>query len=221
MGNQSQATSPRCLRVFLCYSSGDKQAVRALYQRLKACNVAPWLDEESLLPGQDWEQEIRRVVRNTDVVIVCLSRGSITKAGFVQKEIRFALDMADEQPEGTIFIIPLRLEECDLPERLKRWHRVDYFEGKGFERLMRAIKHRSESLNVEIAPIECATSIQSGSAPSLNQPLLPLSSLPSQPTHTEAAIPPSLPFRMPSTKRNSLSRVSIGLEHRSSSRKHC
>lgn len=173
MGNQSQVTSPRRLRVFLCHSSGDKQAVRDLYQRLKACNVAPWLDEDNLLPGQEWEQEIRRAVRETDVVIVCLSHGSITKAGFVQKEIRFALDVADEQPEGTIFIIPLRLEECELPERLGRWHWVNYFEGKGFDRLMSALKYRKDSLNIEIASIEYQPSIQSGLALSLNRALLP------------------------------------------------
>jgi hypothetical protein len=43
----------------------------------------------------------------------------------VQKEIKFALDVADEQPEDTIFLIPLKLEECDVPERLARWHWVD------------------------------------------------------------------------------------------------
>src|SRR3712207_6126465 len=99
---------PRPLRVFLCHSLGDKPAVRDLYQRLRAeQGIEPWFDEEDLLPGQDWDQEIQKAVRAADVVLVCLSRSSITKAGYVQKEIRYALDVADEQPEGTIFIIPL------------------------------------------------------------------------------------------------------------------
>src|SRR5437660_12535254 len=103
----SDAQSYRHLRVFLCHSSGDKPSVRQLYQRLKACNVDPWLDEEDLLPGQDWEYEIRKAVRATDVVIICLSNGSIGKTGFLQREIKFALDVANEQPQGTIFLIPL------------------------------------------------------------------------------------------------------------------
>src|SRR5438270_7379352 len=119
MTNQSQTSSSRRLRVFLCHSSGDKPIVRKLYQQLQSEGIDPWLDEESLLPGQNWEQEIRKAVRDSDIVLVCLSPGSISKTGFVQKEIKFALDVADEQPEGTIFLIPVRLEECNVPERLK------------------------------------------------------------------------------------------------------
>src|SRR5262245_55574275 len=110
------------LKVFLCHSSDDKVPVRDLYRRLTEDGFDPWLDEEDLLPGQEWEDEIPNAVQQSDIVLVCLSPRSITKKGYVQKEIRFALDIADEQPHGTIFIIPLKLEDCDVPERLLRWH---------------------------------------------------------------------------------------------------
>jgi cold shock CspA family protein len=131
------------LRVFLCHSSNDKPLVRKLYQRLKSDNFDPWLDEEKLLPGQDWKQEIPKAVHKADVVIVCLSRGSITKTGYVQKEITYALDVAEEQPEGTIFLIPLKLEECEVPERLSRWHWVNYYERNGYKRLLEALNVRA------------------------------------------------------------------------------
>lgn len=142
--------SSRSLQVFLCHSSNDKPAVRELYKKLRAKGVKPWLDEEDLLPGQDWNLEIPRAVRKSDVVIVCISRESVNKAGYVQKEIKLALDAADEQPEGSIFIIPLKLEECDVPERLSRWHWANLFEENGFERLMRALKARSDELGIAI-----------------------------------------------------------------------
>ncbi len=118
----------RPLRVFLCYSSGDKRLVRDLYQRLCVEGIAPWFDEKDLLPGQNWDQEIAKALRAADIVIVCLSRESINRKGYVQKEIKYALDVADEQPEGTIFLIPLRLEPCEIPNRLHRWHWVNLFE---------------------------------------------------------------------------------------------
>ena len=130
------------LRVFLCHSSGDKPAVRKIYHRLLADGVSAWLDEEDLLPGQRWEQEIPKAVRASDVVIVCLSQSSINKKGYLQKEIRYALDVADEQPEGTIFLIPLKLEECDIPEHLRRWQWVNFFEDRGYDRLMMALRRR-------------------------------------------------------------------------------
>lgn len=134
------------LKVFLCHSSGDKPAVRSLYQRLQADGLQPWLDEEDLLPGQDWDREIRKAVRAADVVLVCLSKSSISKAGYVQKEIKHALDIADEQSEDTIFLIPVKLEECDVPDRLSRWHWVNLFEERGYARLIRGLQARANAL---------------------------------------------------------------------------
>ena len=131
--------------VFLCHSSADKKMVRQLYKRLKAEGFLPWLDEEDLVAGQDWEYEIKKAVRETDVVLVCLSRNSVSKAGFVQKEIKYALDVADEQPEGSIFIVPLKLEECDVPQRLSRWHWIEYFAPEAHDRLIRALRARSNA----------------------------------------------------------------------------
>jgi uncharacterized protein YegP (UPF0339 family) len=140
----------RALSVFLCHSSGDKPAAQHLYNRLHADGVDPWLDVEKLLPGQDWELEIRKAVKNSDIIIICLSEHSINKKGFVQKEIKFALDVADEQPEGTIFLIPLRLEQCVVPDRLRSKHWVDYFQSDGYERLIHALRTRAQELEVKI-----------------------------------------------------------------------
>lgn len=133
------------LRVFLCHASEDKQAVRDLYNRLVKAGHDPWFDEEKLLPGQDWELEIREAVRESDVVIVCLSEKAVTKRGFVQSEIKLALDVADEQPEGGIFIIPVKLEECELPQRLRKWHPVASWATDGFHKLEASLELRLRS----------------------------------------------------------------------------
>jgi hypothetical protein len=149
--NQTQTNDPLVqshLRVFLCHSSSDKPVVRNLYQHLLADSIDPWLDEEKLLPGQDWHLEIRKAVRTSHAILVCLSQASINKIGFVNKEIKYALDVADEQPEGAIFIIPVNLEECVIPERLRAWQWVNYFEPNGYERLMRALYARKQALGI-------------------------------------------------------------------------
>ena len=53
----------RPLKVFLCHAHSDKDAVKVLYARLTRDGVNAWLDKEKLLPGQDWELEIRKAVR--------------------------------------------------------------------------------------------------------------------------------------------------------------
>jgi hypothetical protein len=128
------------MQVFLCHASDDKARVIELYDRLEAAAFDPWIDQRKLHGGQDWDFEIKRAVRRSDVVIVCLSPRSITKEGYVQKEIRQALDIADEKPQDHVYIIPVRLEECDVPETLRRWQRVDLYAEDGFERLLMSLR---------------------------------------------------------------------------------
>lgn len=181
-------TPSQTLRVFLCHSSSDKLAVRALYQQLKAAGVEPWFDEEDLVAGQDWEHEIRRAVRAAHAILVCLSRDSVSKTGFIQKEIRIALDVADEQPEGTIFIIPLKLEECDVPDRLSRWQWINYVEPRGHERLLRALRVRATQLGVTLNPPRAPAGVSkqlieallSGNTKRVNAALIQLESLDSE-----------------------------------------
>jgi len=141
--------SSRPLKVFLCHAHSDRDAVHALYTRLIKDGVDAWLDKAKLLPGQDWELEIRKAVRESDIVVVCLSK-QFNQAGFRQKEVRLALDTAMEKPEGEIFIIPARLEECDTPESLRKWHWVDLFEPDGYEMLMRALRARAERIGAAL-----------------------------------------------------------------------
>ncbi len=138
----------RPLRAFLCHASDDKSEIEKLYNKLCEDHIDPWLDKKALIPGQDWKLEITRAVRNSDVVIVCLSHRSINKIGFVQREVKFALDVAEEQPEGSIFIIPAKLEECDIPQRLQQWQWVNLYEQDGYERLLLALRVRAEALTI-------------------------------------------------------------------------
>lgn len=142
--------SKRKLKVFLCHASNDKSTVENYYNILVKDGIDAWLDKKNLIPGQDWQIEIPKVVRASDVVVVFLSSLSVNKEGFIQKEIKIALDTADEKPEGTIFIIPARLENCQVPERLAKFQWVDLFEEDGYERLFKALKIRASSLNIVI-----------------------------------------------------------------------
>lgn len=149
----AESASQNKLEVFLCHSSGDKPIVRELYSRLKAETwIHPWLDEEELLPGQKWKTEIPKAVKRAHSVIVMLSCGAINKEGYIQKELKFALDISLEKPEETIFIIPLRLDDCDVPDPLNEWQWEDYFpqerHEKAYGRILVSLKLRAEQLGI-------------------------------------------------------------------------
>jgi formylglycine-generating enzyme required for sulfatase activity len=116
------------LKVFLCHASQDRTVVRELYQKLLAEGwIEPWLDVNNLLPGQDWHAEIEIAVETADIVIIFISNISVNKDGFVQKELRYARDIALEKSEGTIFLIPVRLENANVPRGLRHLQWIDYF----------------------------------------------------------------------------------------------
>jgi ribosomal protein L10 len=140
-----EALSIRRLRAF---SSADKPAVRALYRQLKSDGIDAWLDEEDILPGQDWTWEIPEAVRTTDVVLVCLSKKSTNKAGYIQQELDYALKIADQQPKGVTYIVPARIEDCIVPVTLQRWQWVDLFKESGYIKLISALTRQAEVLNL-------------------------------------------------------------------------
>ncbi len=116
------------LRLFLSYAKENSKIARQLRDRLETLGISVWLDDVDLLPGQEWDLEIAEAIAKAHVVILCLSKAVKTKTGFVQAEIRRALDVAERQPEGSIYVIPVRIEECEVPLRLKHLQWVDLFE---------------------------------------------------------------------------------------------
>jgi class 3 adenylate cyclase len=134
------------IRAFLCHASEDKEQVGELYEKLRRDGIQAWLDKKDIKGGEEWKLVIEDSVRSSHVVLVCISSRSINKEGYLQKEIRCVLDVADEKPEGAIYVIPVRLENCDIPRQLKRWQAVDLFEAKGYEMLMRSLDDQAARL---------------------------------------------------------------------------
>ncbi len=142
--------SPRVvehIQVFLCHASDDKPAVRNLYRQLKGDGIRPWLDELDILPGKKWDLEIRKAVRASQAILICLSNRSVSKSGYVQKEIKIALDIADEKPDDVIFLIPVRLEECAVPDRLGAFQWVNLYSDDGYERLLESLRLVSKTMS--------------------------------------------------------------------------
>jgi hypothetical protein len=74
-----------------------------------------WYDED-INPGQDWQFEIRKAMRQSDVVLICFSAQSQSryKSG-IYPEALDAIKRYREYDPGSIFLIPVRLSDCDIP----------------------------------------------------------------------------------------------------------
>jgi hypothetical protein len=72
--------------------------------------------------------------------LVFLSSRSISKTGFVQVEIAEFLEQRKRRPEGSIYLIPVRLDSCAVPARMADLHYTDLFEPDGWYRVIASLE---------------------------------------------------------------------------------
>jgi hypothetical protein len=140
-------------RIFLSYAREDQEKVEKLYQNLSSEGFKPWMDRKDIYGGEEWRFSIQKAIRDSDFFLVCLSSSSVGKRGFLQVEIKKALDIWQEKLVGDIYLIPVRLEDCEVPELLRDFQWVDLFEEGGWARLVKAIKVGMERKSKGTGPI--------------------------------------------------------------------
>ncbi len=127
-------------QIFLSYAREDEERVGNLYQKLSDAGFKPWMDKKDILPGEQWKPCIAQAIQRSDFFLACLSASSVTKRGVLQKEIKQALDTWEGKLVSDIYLIPVRLEDCEVPEGLYDFQWVNLFEEDGWARLVKAIQ---------------------------------------------------------------------------------
>lgn len=125
--------------IFICYAIEDAKRIETIYSRLIEAGHQPWIDRNNILPGQHWETAIKKAIKGSDFVLVCLSATSINKRGFIRREIKQALEQAEKMLWDDVYLIPIRLDNCEIPTDLEHLQWVDLFEKNGWEKLLKAL----------------------------------------------------------------------------------
>jgi hypothetical protein len=127
-------------KIFLSYVRKDKERVEQLYDKLSKAGYKPWMDTHDVLGGQLWRSSIEQAIKSADFFLACLSRRSVSKRGYLQKELRDALSIWNEKLPEDIFLIPVRLEDCKVPASLSQFQWIDLFAESGWEQLAKALQ---------------------------------------------------------------------------------
>ncbi len=130
-------------KIFISYAREDSGVAGRLYDDLKQNQLDPWLDTKDLLPGERWKDRIRQAIEESKYFIAVLSNNSVNKRGFIQRELHQALQLLEEFPPGSIFLIPARIDECrPRHTQLTDLNWVDLFPSydDGFSRIMRVLR---------------------------------------------------------------------------------
>jgi len=132
---------PKSPRIFISYAREDRARAAQIYDRLAAEGFSPWMDSQDIIAGDRWENAIKQALHRSDFMIVLLSQNSINKRGSVQTEIKEAISLLQERPPGAVFLIPVRLDDCSVPQPMANFHFVDLFQKSGWPQLLQALKH--------------------------------------------------------------------------------
>jgi len=100
------------VKIFLSYGKEDIKLAEKLYGNLCGLGCDVWWDRESLFGGERWRSTIRNAMKNSRYFVALLSSRVVSRRGFVHSEIRTALEILDEYPDQSIYLIPVRLDEC-------------------------------------------------------------------------------------------------------------
>jgi formylglycine-generating enzyme required for sulfatase activity len=182
----------RKLRVFLWYSSKDRHIIERFYQRLVIKSwIDLWLDEDRIYPGMNRDVEIERAIETAHVVIACLSHNSVAQEGYIQRELKLVSDAALEKPEGSVFVIPLRLDKCDVPHHIRPLELIDFSapedREQAYNRLLRSLQRQADIINKRVGKTTSAHWISSPDFRTLDAQMLTLEA--SEPQSPDLQLP--------------------------------
>jgi len=118
------------VQIFLSYSQEDKEKVKSIYDKLSDEGFKPWMNTQNLLPGENTIPATDKAIRQSEIFVACLSSNSVRERGNFQRELKKAQEIFEEYLSNDIYLIPVRLNNCEIPIELEKFKCVDLFQNE-------------------------------------------------------------------------------------------
>jgi len=131
---------------FLSYARANSAFALRLAADLKRAKANVWLDQLDIPPGLQWDRAVEQAVIACQEVIVLLSPASVDSNN-VMDEVAYALDERKT-------LIPLLIEECRIPFRLRRLQHIDFRSSydAGLNRLLSTLAAETKAASPAAVP---------------------------------------------------------------------
>ncbi len=142
---------PEGVKVFISCAEDDSFAANKIYADLQKEGIVPWLAHKDISAGERTESTIRKAIKDSDYFLALLSTSSVNERGAFQKKLKQAFDILAEFSQDEIFIVPVRLEDCNpVGEILNELHIIDLHKSgynSGLEKIVNAIQNKKTDGN--------------------------------------------------------------------------
>jgi hypothetical protein len=133
---------------FISYVHEDADRVRGIISALHAADVPVWTDKTKLSPGEDWQLTIRKAIQRNSLAFLAVFSSNSQARGksYQHEELNLAVEQFRQHPPGRVWLIPVRLDDCQLPEyqlgagrTLDSLQRVDLFGEDANDEMIRLV----------------------------------------------------------------------------------
>jgi hypothetical protein len=138
-------------KIFISYAREDVEIAEKIYDDLLRNDHSPWMDTRDMLPGEPWKEAIRSAIHDTAFFLALMSNHSINKRGFFQKELRMGVEILEEYPEGAVYMIPARIDDCEPKSDILRdinWVNLFPSYRKGVDSILASLE-KSAPVNID------------------------------------------------------------------------
>lgn len=133
---------------FISYVREDADRVGVIVSALKAADIPIWTDKTKLTPGEDWQLTIRRAIQRNALAFLAVfsSNSQARQQSYQHEELNLAAEQFRQHPPGRVWLIPVRLDDCELPDyplgagrTLNSLQRVDLFGEDANDEMIRLV----------------------------------------------------------------------------------
>jgi len=135
-------TSDRERGVFLSYASPDRRRAKEIYSALSRNGLEVWLDHNELKVGEKYNVIIRKKIKSSKAVVICLSKAWLNR-DYAQKELQWAMERVGRRDN---FLFPVQIKDCKIPESLKDVVHIATLTGRNKVLELNKLSHRLRSV---------------------------------------------------------------------------
>jgi len=140
--------------VFISHAKEDYKEAEKLYDFLTKKGFSPWLDKKKLKVGSNWDYEIKKALKESTFVILLLSSTSVKKRGYIQKEYKYAVEYSENKLVDDIYIIPILLDKCEVPEQLNKFQWIEIQNENIYEEIYSSLNSQRNKYLKSLSPEE-------------------------------------------------------------------
>lgn len=127
-------------RIFIMYSREDLPSAESITKTLRDMGYRPWLDVEEITPGERWAYAAGKGLAESAVALLLVSKNLNLESGFVAKELEVAMAKMRSRDQAFSPVIPVLLDETEVPQQLREVHAVDMSSKQGIDQLGKGLK---------------------------------------------------------------------------------